>query len=213
VTGPDWNVRVPIVQLEESAMISKRATAIGSILVIALAAAPFSGAFASDRHHGGYGHRGHGGHAYGYGFNPVVGLATALVGAAAAIVTAPIAILAAVANAPYYGPGPNYPVGPAGYGAPPVAQGHYGAPAAPGYYATPQSAPPYYGPPARAYYRPTATPHYAPPAATYYGPPGRGPYGPPARGNYRPSGGGYATYDGYPPRDSGWSQGQYDNRR
>ena len=106
-------------------MISKRATAIASVLALALAAAPISSAFASDRHHGGYGHGGgyRGGHGggcgYGYGFNPVVGLATALVGAAAAIVTAPIAIVAAVANAPYYGPGPNYPVGPAAYDAPP----------------------------------------------------------------------------------------------
>ena len=83
-------------------MISKRATAIASALVLTLAAAPLSSAFASDRHHGGYGrgggHHG-GGYGYGYGFNPVVGLATALVGAAVAIVTAPIALVAAVANA------------------------------------------------------------------------------------------------------------------
>ena len=130
-------------------MISKRATAIGSVLALALAAAPISSAFASDRHHGGYGHGGgyRGGHGggYGYGFNPVVGLATALVGAAAAIVTAPIAIVAAVANAPYYGPGPDYPAAPAAYNAPPVAQGYYGAPAAPAYYGPPPSGPAYYG--------------------------------------------------------------------
>lgn len=49
-------------------MISKRATAIASVLVLALAAAPISSAFASDRHHGGYGHGG-GNYAY-YNGNP-----------------------------------------------------------------------------------------------------------------------------------------------
>ena len=148
-------------------MISKRAIAIASVLALALAAAPISSAFASDRHHGGYGHGGGyrgghgGGYGYGYGFNPVVGLATALVGAAVAIVTAPIAIVAAVANAPYYGPGPNYPAGPAAYNAPPVGQGYYGAPAAPAYYGPPPSGPAYYGPPAATYYSPPVTPYYA----------------------------------------------------
>ena len=61
-------------------------------------------------------------------FQPRRGLATALVGAAAVIVTAPIAILAAVARAPYYGPGPDYPAAPAAYNGPPATQGYYGAP-------------------------------------------------------------------------------------
>jgi hypothetical protein len=133
---------VPGTRNEEKVMISRRAKAMGGFLALALAAAPASDVFASGRHHGGYRHGGsHGG--YGYGFNPVVGLATALVGAAAVIVTAPIAILAAVARAPYYGPGPEYPAAPLAYNAPPVTQGYYGAPAAPAYYGPPASGPAY----------------------------------------------------------------------
>ncbi len=59
-------------------MIGKRNLAIGSVLALALIAAPISSAFAGGGNHGGYGHGGgHGGHGYGYGYNPVVGLATA----------------------------------------------------------------------------------------------------------------------------------------
>ena len=70
-----------------------------SALAITLAAAPVASAFA-----GGYGYRHHGHHQhYGNPFYPVVGLAAAVVGTAAAIVTLPFAALgAAVAQAPYH---------------------------------------------------------------------------------------------------------------
>jgi hypothetical protein len=200
--------------IEEKAMIRKKAAAIGGVLALALAVAPISPAFAGDRHHGGYGHGGgHGGYGYGYGFNPVVGLATALVGVAAAIVTAPIAILAAAARAPYYGPGPGYSAAPAAYDAPPVARGYYGAPAAPVPYGSPATDAAYYGPPPVTYYSPPPVTYYSPPVATYYGapaaayyasPPGRGYYAAPGRGYYAAPGRGY-----YGPQGSGRDYSHY----
>ena len=169
-------------------MIGNRNLVIGSVLALMLVAAPISSAFAGGRNHGGYGHGGgNGGYGYGYGYNPVVGLATALVGVAAAIITAPITILAAVANAPYYGPGTDYSAGPAAYGGPPVAPGYYGAPVAPVYYAPPAS-PVYYGPPAVTYYSPPVVTYYGPPPVRgYYGTAGRGYYGAQGRGHEAPS--------------------------
>ena len=139
------------------------AAALNSIVGAALVLAPLSSAYADQRSHGGHwgsgGHArvsygGHGGYGYGHGYGawPVFGLAAAVVGAAAAIVTAPIALLAAAANAPYYGPA-------LGYAAPPVAYGD----ASPAYYPAP-AAPAYYPPAASSYYAPAAPAYYAPPA-------------------------------------------------
>ncbi len=94
-------------------MTSTRAAVIGGLLALALALAPVSPAFASGITAAATG----GMAATATAFNPVAGLATALVGVAAAIITAPIAILSAVANAPYYGPAPGYPAAPAAYDA------------------------------------------------------------------------------------------------
>ena len=87
-------------------MTQFRAVAFGTLVATALALAPVAPAFAGGSyHHGGHGSHGyHGYHGgYGYGAWPVFGLAAAVIGTAAAIVTAPIALLAAAANAPYYG--------------------------------------------------------------------------------------------------------------
>src|SRR4051794_40111795 len=88
----------------------KRSTMVGAVLAVAVAATPVSPAIAG----GGY----HGGHGYGYYYGgPIVGLANALIGVAAAVITAPIVILAAAARAPYYAQGLGYPA-PAGYAGP-----------------------------------------------------------------------------------------------
>ena len=63
-----------------------------SLLALALASVPVTSAVAGGRHHGGY---------Y-YGVGPIWGLGHAIVATAAAIITAPIAVLAAVAQAPLY---------------------------------------------------------------------------------------------------------------
>jgi hypothetical protein len=196
--GPDRNFCAPLPK--EQAMTRNRTAVLGGALALALTVAPISSAIAGGGHHGGgYGHGGYAYGGYGYGFNPVYGLATALVGVAAAVVTAPIAILAAVANAPYYGPGPGYPAAPAAYGVPPVAQGYDGAVGA-AYYAGPVASPAYYvappvtyyNPPVAAYYGAPAPAYYAAPAAAYYGPPrGRGYYAPVNRGYYGSPGRGY----------------------
>jgi len=112
-----------------------------------------------------------------------VELAAAVAGTAATIVTAPLAIPAAAANAPCYGPAPGYAAPPLAYGDAPPA--YYGAPAAPAYrappaapaYYAPPVAPAYYGPPARASYRPPAVaycdtrPAYCAPRPVQFGPP------------------------------------------
>jgi hypothetical protein len=181
-------------------MIRFKAVALGSLIGVALALAPLSSAFADDRSHNGHwvrgGHWGHGqtayvvhggyygGHAYGghggyygYGAWPIFGLGAAVVGAAAAIVTAPFALLAAAANAPYYGPAYSAP--PVTYNTAPPA--YYGAPAAPAYYDAPAA--PTYAPPPVSYSPPAAPAYYAPPAR-YYAPPAVGYYGAPAAPAY-----------------------------
>ncbi len=115
---------------EKHAMIKYKAVALDGLIGAALALAPLSSAYADQRVHGGHwgnggrvqvGYAGHGGYGYGYGLWPVFGLAAAVVGTAAAIVTAPFAILAAAANAPYYGPAPGYAAPPVTYHAAPPA--------------------------------------------------------------------------------------------
>ena len=105
----------------------KKTFVVASLLAVALAIAPVTSAFARGRHDGGH-HRG----------GLVWGLANAVVATAVAVITAPIAIAAAVAQAPrYYGQGPTF-AGDAGpYYAPPPAPGYYGAPGAPAYYSAP----------------------------------------------------------------------------
>ena len=120
-----------------------RTVALASILACALALAPVSSAFAAGRHHGGH-----------FGGGPIFGFAGAIVATAAAIVTAPIAILSAVAQAPYY----YYPQGPAYSAAPPV---YYNPPpAGPAYYGNAiAAAPAYFSPPQPApYYAPSPAP-------------------------------------------------------
>ncbi|TMG90016.1 MAG: hypothetical protein E6H73_16060, partial [Betaproteobacteria bacterium] len=78
-------------------MMKNRIAVVVSLLAFALAVAPAS-AFAGGRHHGGH----HGG-------GLIWGFANAVVATAAAVITAPVAILAAVAQAPlHYAPGPAY---------------------------------------------------------------------------------------------------------
>jgi hypothetical protein len=194
--GPDRNFCAPLPK--EQAMTRNRTAVLGGALALALMVAPISSAIAGGGHHGGgYGHGGYGYGGYGYGFNPVYGLATALVGVAAAVVTAPIAILAAVANAPYYGQGPGYPAAPAAYGVPPVAQGYDGAVGA-AYYAGPVASPAYYGAPAPAYYAAPAAAYYvAPYGRGYYAPVNRGYYGSPGRGYYGNANGSAPGYNNY----------------
>ncbi|MEP6701559.1 MAG: hypothetical protein ABJB04_01130 [Betaproteobacteria bacterium] len=125
----------------------------GSLLSMTLAFAPLASAQGYHRYH-------HGG--------PIVGLAEAIVGVAAAVITAPIVIVASIANAanaPYYGPARVY-AAPAAY-----PESQYSAPA-PAYYAPPARA--YYGPPSGTVYSsapPAPRNYYAPPAAAYYPPP------------------------------------------
>src|SRR4051794_9228354 len=76
-------------------------------LAALFAAAPVASAWAGG-YGPHYGNRGHYGHHYYNPLYPVVGLAAAVVGAAAAIVTLPFAVLGAAAQAPAY-----YPSGPA----------------------------------------------------------------------------------------------------
>ena len=158
-------------------MSKYKAATIASVLAIALLAAPISSAFANGRHHGAYG-------SYGvyYGGALALGLASAVVGTAAALITAPIALLAAAAQAPVYygGPAPAYPVAPTAY---------YGAPIAPAYYA-PRVAPAYSGPPAASVY------YNAPVAPVYYGPPITAAYYAPRPAYYAPR----PTYYGPPVR-------------
>lgn len=165
-----------------------KAVALGT-LAMALAAAPMAPAFA-----GGYGSHHHGKrhHYYGNPLYPVVGLAAAVVGAAAAVVTLPFALIgAAAAHAPrHYAPAPA----PQDYYAPQAnASPAYAAPRA------------YYPPPPRAYYRPPAASHsYAPPA----------PYHAPGLGQYSDFDGyrappGYAANGGYYRQDGGPSGGYY----
>ncbi len=107
-------------------MMKTRTTAVASLLACVLAAGAATPAVAWERHGGG--HYGRGGY---YGGGPIWGLANLVVGTVAAVVTAPIAIVAAIAQAPrYYGPGPAY-------AGPPADSGYYGAPAAPAYYGEP----------------------------------------------------------------------------
>jgi hypothetical protein len=142
-------------------------------MAVALAASPASSALANGPHHGP-----NNGAYYG---NPFYGLASAIVGTAAAIVTLPFAIVNAAIRAPgYYAPAPGY--APA-YGAPPA----YGA--GPAYGAAPA-----YG----------DAPGYAPPSAYY-------PVRPAYYGGYRgqgsyaaPNTGHYANQ--YPSRPAAYAQ-------
>ena len=118
----------------------KKPVVVTSLVAIALAIAPFTSATAWGRHYGG---------------GPVWGLANAVVATAVAVVTVPIAILAAVAQAPRY------------Y-ASAAAPGYYGPPAAT-YYAPPPGPVSYAPPPDAAYYAPRV-------AEAYYGPPVAVPY-------------------------------------
>ncbi|MEO9161228.1 MAG: hypothetical protein ABI349_02320 [Casimicrobiaceae bacterium] len=152
-------------------MIKFKAVALGSLVGVALVFAPLSSAFADQRFHGG-----HWGHGYGYGAWPVIGLAVAVVGTAAAIVTAPFAIASTVANGLYYGPVPSYAAAPVRYyDAPPPAyyappaRAYYSPPTAQVYYGAPV-APAYHGPSARTYYD-TRRAYYAPRPVQYGQPP------------------------------------------
>ncbi|MDE2210158.1 MAG: hypothetical protein KGJ99_10565 [Betaproteobacteria bacterium] len=152
-------------------MMKTRTTAVASLLACVLAAAAATPAVAWERH--GEGHYGRGGY---YGGGPVWGLANLVVGTVAAVVTAPIAIVAAIAQAPrYYGPGPAY-------AGPPADSGYYGAPAYDD--DEPPVAPDYA--PAPAYYAPPAVSYYARPAPAYYAPPVVVPYYGPRRAHYAP---------------------------
>ena len=197
-------------------MISKRATAIASVL--AWRSLPHrsprrSRPTASRRNGHGGGYRGgHGGGRYGYGFNPVLGLATALVGAAVAIVTAPIAIVAAVPTRPTRA-GPGYAPGPAAYNAPPVAEGYSAL--RPPRLLRPAGARSGLLRSTRGNLLQSARHTLLRTARRSALRPGAGPrlYGPPGRGYSRPPGGNYAYYNGNPPRTDGSPPGQYDNRR
>ena len=170
-----------------------KAVAVGALAVV-LAAAPVSSAFAD---------RG-GRHYYGNPFYPIVGLAAAVVGTAAAVLTLPFVAIDAALRAPgYYPPSQGYAPAPA-YGPPPVAHDDY-VPTEP-YYAPPAPAPQayypeaYYPAPAVTYYAAPEVPYYyarpAPyyaPRAVYYG--GYGGYRG-YEGGYRGHEGGYRGYDG-----------------
>ena len=127
--------------------MKNRTVLVTSLLAFVLAIAPVMSAAAGGRHGGGHyggGYYGGGGH---YGGGPFWGFAGAIVATAAAVITAPIAIAAAVAQAPLY-----YPPGPAYAGAPPV---YYNTPTAgPGSAATPA----YHSPPQVASYYAPASP-------------------------------------------------------
>src|ERR1700682_4576296 len=125
----------------------KKTFVVASLLAVAPPIAPVTSAFARGRHDGGH-HRG----------GLVWGLANAVVATAVAVVTLPIAIAAAVAQAPrYYGQGPTFTDDAGPYYALP-APSYYGAPGAPAYYSAP---------PVAQYYGPAAAPAaYRPPRAT-----------------------------------------------
>jgi hypothetical protein len=133
---------------------TKRAAA--AALGALLAAAPIASAWAGGYgpHHGS---RGHYGHRYYNPLYPVIGLAAAVVGTAAAIVTLPFAVLgAAAAQVPaYYPPAPAarnyYP--PQGSIAPPPSHGSGPNGYAPyAYYPAPASSNAYPPPPAQSSY-------------------------------------------------------------
>jgi hypothetical protein len=171
--------------------------AVATLFVCALAAAPVSSAFADGWHHGG--HSGH------YGGGPIWGFANALAATAAAVITAPIAILAAVAQAPlYYPQGPAYSSGSRGYDAPPPSPQYYGMRSAPADYRAAQAAP-YYGPPAATVDYARAGTYYAPPQAQgYYEPRAAATYSRPPAANYYPERQAYyapAPVDYGPPPD------------
>jgi len=147
-------------------MTGTKRAALGAFAAL-LAATPVASAWAGGYgpHHG---NRGHHGHHYYNPLYPVVGLAAAVVGAAAAVVTLPFAILgAAAAQGPaYYPPGPaprgyyppqgnvmpqpGYGSGSNGY----LPHAYYPAPASSGSYAPP---PAQYAYPSRA---PNDAPRY-----------------------------------------------------
>jgi hypothetical protein len=170
-----------------------------------LAAAPVASAWAGG-YGPHYGNRGHYGHHHYNPLYPVVGLAAAVVGTAAAIVTLPFAVLgAAAAQVPaYYPPAPAarayYPpqasvAPPPGYGSgsngyAPYA--YYPAPASSNSYAP---APPQYAYPSRAPNEGTRYPQYGD-FDGYRGPAANGYYRqdvPPAGGYYAPRPGAYAS--------------------
>ena len=136
-------------------MMKNRTALIACLVASALAVAPVTPAFAWGRHHGGY----HGG-------GPIWGFANAVVVTAAAVITAPIALLAAVAQAPvYYPPGSAYAGGPSAYGTPPAGPGYYGPAALPASYNAPPQAAPYY---AAAPAQPQAEWYYCADSRSYY---------------------------------------------
>jgi hypothetical protein len=147
-----------------------KAAAVGTLAMV-LAAAPLTSALANGNGQ----HYGHG-HHYWNPLYPVVGLAAAVVGTAAAIVTLPFQIIgAAAAQAPYYGPPPQGYAPQQGYGGP-----GYAAPQA--YYPAPAVS---YGPPAASYYYGPSAPYYPPRAAVHGGYRGHDGYAANA-GYYRP---------------------------
>ena len=162
--------------------MNKRKAVAMALLTVLLSAAPVGSALANGGH----------GHSYYYGnpFYPIVGLAAAVVGTAAAIVTLPFAALAAVAQAPYYAPPQAFAPG---YGAAPA----YAPPAAP-----------YYAPPAPSYYYAPPAVYVAPRPVAYagYGP--KGGYDRPHPGRYGPPQTGYA-----PPNPRYAPQGPYNGYR
>jgi len=181
-----------------------KAAAVGTLAIV-LAAAPLTPALANGNGQ----HYGHG-HYYWNPLYPIVGLAAAVVGTAAAIVTLPFQIVgAAAAQASYYGPPQQNYAPQQGYGAP-----GYVAPQA--YYPAPAGT--YYAPPAASYYYPPPAPYYAPRSAGYgayggyrghdgyaanagyyrpNGGPNGGPYGGPHGGNYAQRSTSYAPPNGY----------------
>jgi len=143
------------------------------------------------------------GHYYGNPLYPIVGLAAAVVGTAAAIVALPFQVIGAVAQGPYYPQAQGY--GAPGYAAP---QAYYPGPAVS------------YAPPAPSYYYGAPAPYYAPrPVAYGYGGGYRGYNGNngyPNGGSYRPHGGqsGGAYGGNYAPRPTpyGPPNGNYNQR-
>jgi len=170
-----------------------KATGIGA-LAIALAAAPVSSALANgggQHYHNGY---------YFNPFYPIVGLAAAVVGTAAAIVTLPLALIGAAARAPGYAQ-PGYAAPPAYYGNAPVP--YYAAPSGSYYYAPPQAYAPV-RPVYRSAYR--APGNYAPNAG--YVPQNGGQYAPPTA--YGAQDNGYAPPPAnHPAPPSAYGQGNY----
>jgi len=147
-----------------------KAAAVGTLAIV-LSAAPLSALANGNGRH--YSH----GHYYWNPLYPIVGLAAAVVGTAAAIVTLPFQVLGAAAQAPYYAPRQSY-APPQGYGAP-----GYAAPQA--YYRGPAVS---YAPQTGSYYYGAPAPYYPPRSAGYGG--YRAPDGYAANGGYyRPNGG------------------------